>query len=234
MNKRILLTSLTAGMAAMGISFFIAAGAVSASAPAVAPAQATAIPLNPAMTSPLTSTRYFTAPRVAIAISNYFTVPVTQVVTLHTDGWGYGEIFKLYQLSLVSGRTVTEVKSLRDSGMGWGNIAKQLNVRPGNAGVNLGAALSDRQVLAQTAQGPATTSSNTTPQATEQPKPPKKKDNPGQGNNGNNQNNPSQGNNQGGGQGGGGQQSGGQGGSNNNGNNGNNGNQKPDKPKKDK
>jgi hypothetical protein len=136
------------------------------------------------------------------------------VVTLHDAGWGYGEIFKLYRLSVVSGRTVTDVKSLRDAGMGWGNIAKRLNVRPGNAGVNLGAAMSDGQVLAQTTQLPAATNINTTqPQATEQSKP-KKKDNPGRGNNQ-------------GGNGGGNQQGG-----NDNGNNGNHGNGKPDKDKK--
>jgi len=205
----------------MGISLFIAAGAAFASAPAVAPAQAaTPIPLNPAVTSPLTYTRYISAPRVAIAISNYFTVPVSQVVTLHNAGWGYGEIFKLYQLSLVSGRTISEVKSLRDGGMGWGNIAKQLNVRPGNAGFNLGAAMSERQVIALTTQLPGATNTYTAPpQAYERQKPPKKKDNPGQGNNnGNGQNNPGRGNGQGG----------------NQSDNGNHGNQKPDKPKKNK
>jgi len=219
MNKRFLMTSLTAGMSALGVSLLIAAGAAFASAPAVAPAQATAIPLNPAMTSPLTRTTYITAPRVAVAISNYFTVPVSQVVTLHNTGWGYGEIFKLYQLSLVSGRTISEVRSLRDSGMGWGNIAKQLNVSPGNAGFNLGAAMSERQVLARTTQLPGATNTYTAqPQATQQPRPPKK-NNPGRGNNnGNGQNNLGQGNNQGG----------------NQSDKGNHGNQKPDKPKKDK
>lgn len=191
MKRRMLSMSLTAGLAALGISLLVAANAAFADTPAspardvpaVAPAQATAIPLNPVLTSPLTHTQFITAPRVAIAISTYFTVPVSQVVTLRSAGWGYGEIFKLYQLSLAAGKTVTEVKALRDAGIGWGNIAKQLNVHPGNAGVNLGAAMSDREVLAITSPNSAQPNSSR-----------KNEQKPNRSNNGNSQNNPGRGN----------------------------------------
>jgi hypothetical protein len=129
---------------------------VAESALAAPPSQAT--PILPSVTVIPASTPVVTtpityplgAPRPALAIAAYFTVPVTRVLSLHGAGWGYGEIFRLHQLSSASGRPISDVQALRDSGLGWGQIAKTLGVRPGNAGINLGAAISDRQVMALT------------------------------------------------------------------------------------
>lgn len=75
---------------------------------------------------------------VAIAISTHYTVPVAQIDALHDSGWGYGNIVKLHEYALASGKSVSEVQALRESGMGWGQIAKTLNLPKGAKTANLG------------------------------------------------------------------------------------------------
>ncbi len=118
-----------------------------------APAQEQGLPAGQAMTQPsnvsgtVTSTNSLSASlKVANAIAKYFSVPVSDVVALHNSGWGYGEIFKLYQLAKDSGKTVDEIKAMRESGMGWGVIEHTLGLPPGNHGKNLGGAVSGRNV----------------------------------------------------------------------------------------
>ena len=82
--------------------------------------------------------------KVAIDIANFYSVPVTSVLQLHLTGWGFGEIQKLFSYAIRSGKTISEVETLRDSGMGWGNIAKALGLKPGNEGDNLGGIISGR------------------------------------------------------------------------------------------
>ncbi len=55
----------------------------------------------------------------------------------------------MYQLALLSGKTPDEILALRESGLGWGVISKQLKLPPGNKGNNLGAAVSGRGVASQ-------------------------------------------------------------------------------------
>ncbi len=91
--------------------------------------------------------------KIATAISNFFsgTISVTQVISLHHSGWGYGEIFKLYLLAQLSGKTPAEIQAMRDGEdhkMGWGVITKALGLSPGNKGNNLGAAVSGRGISA--------------------------------------------------------------------------------------
>lgn len=109
------------------------------------------------MTGTVTGTLTLTGTnKIAEAITKYFsgtlttTVTVSDVLGLHNDGWGFGEIFKLYLLAQESGKTPDEIKALRDSGMGWGVIAKSLDLSPGNGGKNLGAAVSGRGVISGT------------------------------------------------------------------------------------
>jgi hypothetical protein len=109
------------------------------------------------ITGTITSTLTLTGTNKIIdAITQYFsgtltnTVTVSDVVGLRDDGWGYGEIFRLYELAKETGQSPDEIKAMRDSGMGWGQIAMALGVSPGNKGNNLGAAVSGRGVITGT------------------------------------------------------------------------------------
>jgi len=105
--------------------------------------------------------------KIAEAIVNYFsgtltftstvmtetvttTVGISDVLALRDEGWGFGEIFKLYLLAAESGMTPDQIKAMRDSGMGWGQIAMDLSLSPGNKGKNLGAAVSGRGTFSDT------------------------------------------------------------------------------------
>jgi hypothetical protein len=95
---------------------------------------------------------------VGSAIALFFNVPVSDVVSLRSDGYGYGEIAKAYFLALGSGMTIDEITALRDSGMGWGQIAKHVGQPPGNHGQNLGMVMSGRGTLSDTISGGPTIS----------------------------------------------------------------------------
>ena len=100
-----------------------------------------------AFTDTVTSTLDVTnSQKIAIDIAKYFsgTVTVTQVISLRNAGWGYGEIFKLYELAKESNKSPAVIMAMRAAGMGWGEIARSLDVAPGNKGANLGAAVSGR------------------------------------------------------------------------------------------
>ncbi len=120
------------------------------------------------VTNTITSTLPVSVPtKIPNAISNYFSgtqtvylsgtqtitgtfsVSASDVISLHLSGMGFGEIFKMYQLALLSGKTPDEILALRESGLGWGVISKQLKLPPGNKGNNLGAAVSGRGVASQ-------------------------------------------------------------------------------------
>jgi hypothetical protein len=105
--------------------------------------------LTSGATGTITSTVTLTgSQKIAVDIAQYFsgTVTATQVISLHNAGWGYGEIFKLYQLAQASGADPETIMGMRASGMGWGEIARALDQEPGNKGVNLGAAVSGRGI----------------------------------------------------------------------------------------
>lgn len=98
------------------------------------------------------------------AISLFFsvdvtrTVPVTDVVNLRSDGYGYGEIAKLYFLANFLGLNpdlglgfddaVTVIRATREiSKTGWGRLTMDFGLRPGNHGCNLGMIVSGRGTL---------------------------------------------------------------------------------------
>ena len=120
-----------------------------------------AMDLDTDVTQTVTSTTALTpSNKIAILVARFFSVPVTVVIQLHSDGWGYGEIFKLYQIARVSGKTPEEIQVMCDSGMGWGQIAKALTIRPGNAGDNLGGVVSGRNVSTDTVSSGSVTQNN--------------------------------------------------------------------------
>jgi hypothetical protein len=113
-------------------------------------------------TTPFTYTIPFSGSnKVALDIASYFSSSITSVVQLHESGWGYGEIYKLYSYAKQTGKTIAEIQAMRDSGMGWGQIASALNLTPGNAGDNLGGVVSGRNVTTGTQSLTQAASSNT-------------------------------------------------------------------------
>ncbi|HEY3343163.1 MAG TPA: hypothetical protein VGK81_14140, partial [Anaerolineae bacterium] len=82
-------------------------------------------------TTPFTYTIPFSGSnKVALDIASYFSTSITSVEQLHETGWGYGEIYKLYSYAEKTDKTVAEIQAMRDSGMGWGQIASALNLKP--------------------------------------------------------------------------------------------------------
>jgi hypothetical protein len=83
---------------------------------------------------------------VAVAIADYFTVPVVQIITLHADGLGFGEIARAYFLARElaadgdpsNDTTAAEILAMHQGGMGWGPIVASLDLPQGNSGRNLG------------------------------------------------------------------------------------------------
>ncbi len=81
--------------------------------------------------------------RVAQAIADEFEVDVEEIIALHAEGLGYGEIVKAYALAEASGKTVEEILAMKEEGMGWGEIAQALEVKPGAWEPNLGELMRD-------------------------------------------------------------------------------------------
>ncbi len=57
-------------------------------------------------------------------------VPYEEIMGWFCKHYGFGEIDLAYSLSLASGKTVEEVFAMREAGMGWGNIKKELEPTP--------------------------------------------------------------------------------------------------------
>lgn len=111
-------------------------------------------------TVPLTNTGVLTpALKVVTAITDFFsgTVTATNVISMHNSGWGFGEIFKLYSYAQQSGKTPEEIEAMREDGMGWGQISKELGLAPGNKGMNLGGAVSGRNMKTAITKGAKST-----------------------------------------------------------------------------
>lgn len=114
----------------------------------ITPTETLTAPETPTIPSIITSTVPVTTPsKIAAAITSYFsgTAVIGSVIEMHAQGMGFGEIFRMYQLALAAGKTPEEITAMRRSGMGWGEIAHELSVPPGNKGANLGAAVSGRK-----------------------------------------------------------------------------------------
>ena len=98
---------------------------------------------SPYVTSSISGTEPVTGGEmIAGCIAAFFDVPVTDVVTLRSDGYGFGEVAAAYFLARDSGLTVAEILELREEGMGWGEIAKYLGLPPSHRDRNLGQIIS--------------------------------------------------------------------------------------------
>ena len=94
---------------------------------------------------------------VAWAIGNFFsslvfsptyTVTVQSVLDFHASGMGYGEIARCFFVAHSAGVPPETILMLRqgEEKIGWGEIAKSLQLAPGNKGRNLGGIRSGRVV----------------------------------------------------------------------------------------
>ena len=74
---------------------------------------------------------------VALAISQFFSIPYTSVTTLHDSGIGFGVIARAYMTAKASNGQLTsdQVLELHESGVGWGQIMHQYGVHPGGKGL---------------------------------------------------------------------------------------------------
>jgi hypothetical protein len=98
---------------------------------------------SPYVTSSISGTEHLTGSQmIAGCIAAFFDVPVTDVITLRSDGYGFGEVAAAYFLARDSGLTVAEILDLREAGMGWGEIAKYLGLPPSHRDRNLGQIIS--------------------------------------------------------------------------------------------
>lgn len=102
-----------------------------------APASASTMQIGDVFASPIvTGTVPFTHP-VGLAISLYFGIPYTQVMELHDEGIGFGEIARAYLTAMASNGMLTpeQVLALRQEGLGWGQVKKEYGIHPGGNGL---------------------------------------------------------------------------------------------------
>jgi hypothetical protein len=67
---------------------------------------------------------------VATQLADAFGVSYDEIMGLHCQGMGFGNIAKAYGLAKLSGKSVDEFLAMREQGMGWGQIIKGEGVNP--------------------------------------------------------------------------------------------------------
>ncbi|MCZ7568363.1 MAG: hypothetical protein M5U01_07225 [Ardenticatenaceae bacterium] len=93
-----------------------------------------------------TSTKFLTHTHpVALAIAAFFHVPVSETLALRSvPGMGFGNIARVYFLAEATGQSVSDIVALRQSGLGWGQVAAELSLSPASRGRNLGLIMRSR------------------------------------------------------------------------------------------
>lgn len=104
-----------------------------------APASAGSAPVNRVYDDPepvLTDTLPTTHP-VGSIIAFFFNIPYTQVMELHNEGFGFGEIARVYLTAMASNGALTpeDLLAMRQEGVGWGQIKKDYDIHPGGNGL---------------------------------------------------------------------------------------------------
>jgi hypothetical protein len=72
-------------------------------------------------------------------VSTYFSVTETEVEKLNTTGAEQGEIFFTCYFASQTKKSTSEIAQLKTDGKGWGEIAKENNLKPGSHGRAMGA-----------------------------------------------------------------------------------------------
>jgi hypothetical protein len=65
-------------------------------------------------------------------LAERYDVSYDEIMGWFCDGFGFGEVNRAYSLSLKKDMPVEEIFALREDGLGWGQIKKQLGVKPGS------------------------------------------------------------------------------------------------------
>jgi hypothetical protein len=86
----------------------------------------TATPLPPPTSTPPSNEPLKQHPQ-GIALSEKYNVPYQEIMDWHSQGFGFGDIDKAYDLSQQTGTAVSTILELLASGMGWGEIRDALN-----------------------------------------------------------------------------------------------------------
>lgn len=68
-------------------------------------------------------------PAHAETLAKEYKTTVDVIMGWFCKGHGFGEIKQAYQLSAASGKTIEEIFAMREAGMGWGEIRKELGVK---------------------------------------------------------------------------------------------------------
>jgi hypothetical protein len=63
----------------------------------------------------------------AVRLAQQYGVTYQEIIGWFCQGFGFGEIKQAYDLSLQSGRPVSQIFAMRTSGLGWGQIKQQLS-----------------------------------------------------------------------------------------------------------
>ncbi|MEJ5313825.1 MULTISPECIES: DUF5666 domain-containing protein [Anaerolinea] len=63
-----------------------------------------------------------------LRLAERYGVPYEEIMGWFCRGYGFGEIDLAYEMSVQSGMPVTDIFAMRESGMGWGNIKKAVEV----------------------------------------------------------------------------------------------------------
>jgi hypothetical protein len=101
--------------------------------------------------SPISPTLPVTGANViAGSIADFFQVPVSEVVALRSEDFGFGELAMAYFLAQDGGLSVEDIVAMRQSDMGWGEIAQYLDLPAGRHGYNLGLIISGRSTATDT------------------------------------------------------------------------------------
>lgn len=82
--------------------------------------------------------------KIAKAIADRFGVDVNEVLTIHDQIHGWGEVFLVVSLADKSGKSPEEILAMRESDGGWGKIFMELGLHPGLKTDNLGGAITGR------------------------------------------------------------------------------------------
>ncbi len=116
-----------------------------------APASTSSVPANRVfdVTDPILTDTLPTTHPVGIIIAVFFQIPYTQVMDLHNEGFGFGEIARVYLMADVLSGTLTpdEILTMRQDGMGWGQIMKENDFAPGGKG--LGSIMRNKPVTSE-------------------------------------------------------------------------------------
>jgi hypothetical protein len=111
-------------LAALG---FTAAIALAAPKPGLVGSAAVAPVVGELQTATVTPTGQA---MIAGALAKRFGVTISEVQGVRAQGFGWGEVFKVFSFAKASGKTPAAIIAMRDSGMGWGEIRQSLGLTP--------------------------------------------------------------------------------------------------------